>query len=54
MHQYYLKHQTPMICEVCGGEFACRRSLKRHEDNNIRCLMGRLKTRGGTFGTSFQ
>ena len=47
MHQYYLKHKSPMTCDGCGSEFACRRSLKHHEDNNIRCLMGRLKDAWG-------
>ena len=53
MQRYYLKHKSPVVCSGCDREFACARSLKYHEDNNIHCLMRRLEGLWGVVRESF-
>ena len=53
MQRYYLQHKSPVVCSGCEREFACARSLKYHEDNNIHCLMRRLEGLWGVVRESF-
>ena len=46
MRQYYQRHKQVVSCPNCLREFVCLRSLRRHSDKNIHCLVSRLENLG--------
>ena len=44
VHDYYLRHKGPYICQHCDMVCTCRNSLTKHQGRSIKCYVERVRS----------